>query len=83
MQRERRHTEPIEDIDLVRFYEFKAMCEHCTGIIRVPRCPDTLELEPGACRCCRCGQLYRVGGVLHLPARDLEVVLLYGCLGAV
>lgn len=43
--------------------EFEAMdgkCGHCGGLVKMPRDPETMHLQPDKCWCLLCGQRYYV-----------------------
>lgn len=60
-----RHKEPPEKIVL---HGHQGECRYCyaggdenaPGIVKMPRKPDTLELQPNSCWCLGCGQHYYI-----------------------
>lgn len=55
---------PAERLDApseaITFTAHDASCPHCGGPVKMPRDPQTMELQPTECRCLFCAQRYHV-----------------------
>lgn len=50
----------------------KGECKYCSGIVKMPRHPETLKLEPDKCWCLLCGQHYFVEVGYSIDNWELE-----------